>query len=406
MYEYWDPASFHKPETELIEGIFEQEDCLNCHEDVTPGIVNDWKTSTHASPVGKEPVGCGKCHGSDHQKLAFPTPETCKECHERQYSQFMADKRYGYPSHALAMERAVDAKHFADKPKAETASCVQCHSVATKCDSCHTRHKFSAAEARRPEACITCHSGPPHPDDEAYLTSPHGKQYLENRDKQDWEKTLNKDNYKFPTCAYCHMKDSHQVAEKAVWKFGIKEVNPHTSQNKVKREKWIRLCSDCHERKVAEEFFSNLNKERREKWLKLYEMEDLLKELRSEGFINPSAGKRPLYPMDFLDSIYPFARIGFYEGQASAFYNVSYIERLYFEMWYFDNLAGYKGSAHGSNKITEKGKAGMVEREKMIIKEARELREIGMREKNAATAYDPGPLWQNGDYTTLNKDHN
>ncbi|MBP6807940.1 MAG: hypothetical protein KA125_06560 [Chromatiaceae bacterium] len=29
-------------------------------------------------------------------------------------------------------------------------ACVQCHSVATKCDSCHTRHRFDPAEARRP----------------------------------------------------------------------------------------------------------------------------------------------------------------------------------------------------------------------------------------------------------------
>lgn len=27
------------------------------------------------------------------------------------------------------------------------------------CDACHTRHLFSVAEARRPEACETCHMG-------------------------------------------------------------------------------------------------------------------------------------------------------------------------------------------------------------------------------------------------------
>ncbi|WP_272901963.1 multiheme c-type cytochrome [Candidatus Reidiella endopervernicosa] len=68
-------------------------------------------------------------------------------------------------------------QHFVDKPKAEVTACVQCHSVATKCDSCHTRHLYSAAEARRPEACITCHSGPPHPDDETFASA-HGQLYL------------------------------------------------------------------------------------------------------------------------------------------------------------------------------------------------------------------------------------
>ena len=110
------------------------------------------------------------------------------------------------------------AKHFVDKPKAETTACLQCHSVATKCDSCHTRHRFDPAdEARRPEACLTCHSGPPHPDDEAYFASAHGRRYLAEGKDWDWSKPLRKGNYKVPTCAYCHMQNGrHQVADKAI----------------------------------------------------------------------------------------------------------------------------------------------------------------------------------------------
>jgi hydroxylamine dehydrogenase len=102
----------------------------------------------------------------------MPTPKVCGECHAVQHDAFQSEKQYGFPSHVLAMERATDSKHFADKPKAETTACVQCHSVATKCDSCHTRHRFEAAEARRAEACTTCHSGPPHPDDETFTARP------------------------------------------------------------------------------------------------------------------------------------------------------------------------------------------------------------------------------------------
>src|SRR4030065_871865 len=108
----------------------------------------------------------------------MPTPDVCANCHTTQHKQFSDEKRFGFPSHSLAMERALDAKHFVDKPKAEVAACLQCHSVASKCDSCHTRHRFSAAEARRPEACISCHGGPPHPDDETYFHSKHGQRYL------------------------------------------------------------------------------------------------------------------------------------------------------------------------------------------------------------------------------------
>jgi hypothetical protein len=49
-----------------------------------------------------------------------------------------------------------------------------------------------------------------------------------------------------------------------------------------------------------------------------------------------------------MDAWFPKERIGFFEGQASSFYNVSPIERDYFEMWYFANLGAYKASAHGA----------------------------------------------------------
>ena len=42
------------------------------------------------------------------------------------------------------------------------------------CDSCHTRHTFSVAEAREPEACASCHMGFDHPQWEMYSTSKHG----------------------------------------------------------------------------------------------------------------------------------------------------------------------------------------------------------------------------------------
>ncbi|WP_246344918.1 multiheme c-type cytochrome [endosymbiont of Lamellibrachia barhami] len=186
---YWDPENFYQS-PDSVQGIFTGKQCVQCHEGITPGIVNDWRASRHAQ--GEETVYCNDCHGNDHQQLRLPTPDVCGNCHAKQHDEFRDEARYGFPSHVLAMERAVDAKHFVDKPKAEVQSCVQCHSVATKCDSCHSRHRFNAAEARRPEACITCHSGPPHPDDETYFASAHGKLYLAEGDSWDWSKPLTK----------------------------------------------------------------------------------------------------------------------------------------------------------------------------------------------------------------------
>lgn len=408
MHEFWDPGTYHRPETDRVEGVFRGEECQECHLSVTPGIVKDWLASRHAAPRdGGEPVSCPACHGNDHQKLDFPTPRSCGECHPRRLAQMEEEKRYGFPSHALAMERAVDAKHFADKPKSEVTACLQCHSVATKCDSCHTRHRFDPAEARRPEGCITCHSGPPHPDDEAYFASPHGQLYRQQAASQDWSLPLTRGNYRTPTCAYCHLREgNHQVADKAIWKFGIREVNPRSPENLIKRKRWVETCADCHPADWSAERLGELDDERRAAWEQLYRAERLLKGLRGEGLLRPSARERPLYPMDLLAKLWPRERIGFYEGQASAFYNVSAIERDYFEMWYFANLGAYKGAAHGAPEMRDRFHGELHRAGRAIAREAQRLRSLESGEGPRARPIDLQPLWLEGEYTRHNRDHN
>jgi len=409
VFAYWNPGDFYQSVASVI-GEFKGEQCIECHQGVTPGIVNDWRKSRHSKVT--QTVFCNDCHGSNHEQLFMPTPDVCGSCHNKQHDQFVDEKRYGFPSHALAMERALDAKHFVDKPKAEVTACLQCHSIATKCDSCHTRHKFSAAEARRPEACVTCHSGPPHPDDETFFNSKHGQLYLAEGETWDWSKPLVKGNYPAPTCAYCHMGGGkHQVADKSIWKFGIKEVNPLTSGNEVKRNQWVALCSDCHDAKWSSERLAELDAERKRAWKKLYAAEDILKDLRSNGLLYPSAKERPLYPTDLIGKVIPYERIGFYEGQASAFYNVSPIERDYFEMWYFDNLGAYKGAAHGDPSFVRKGHEAMDNSFIRIKQKAEKLRALGEGGSGKNDAMDSQNnfhegLWNSGEYTEYNKDNN
>ncbi|MBT3198202.1 MAG: hydroxylamine oxidoreductase, partial [Gammaproteobacteria bacterium] len=108
---YWDPKNFYQS-TEIVEGVFEAKLCIQCHEGITPGIVIDWRASRHAQ--ADQPVYCNDCHGSDHQQLRMPTPEMCANCHQQQHNELLDEARYGFPSHVLAMERVVDAPHFAD----------------------------------------------------------------------------------------------------------------------------------------------------------------------------------------------------------------------------------------------------------------------------------------------------
>ncbi len=404
---WWDPDAFYRP-VQSLEGEFPADKCVACHEGITPGIVADWRASRHAQPAARDPVACPDCHGADHQRLRMPTPAVCGRCHAKQEGEFRDEARYGFPSHVLAIERAVDAKHFADKPKAEVQACLQCHSVATKCDSCHTRHRFDPAEARRPEACISCHSGPPHPDDETYFASAHGRRYLAEGADWDWRQPLAKGNYPVPTCAYCHMdRGRHQVADKALWKFGLVEVNPHSSANRLLRERWVTLCRDCHEEEQARAWLADLDRERKAAWAKLYPVEDLLKGLRGEDLLHPGARERPPYPMDEPGSRWGRPRIGYYEGQASAFYNVSGIERAYFELWYFDNLGSYKAAAHGDAEGVRQGHIAMDAAAARIRAEAASLRALGTAEQaRAGQRQDPGDLWLVGPYTEWNREHN
>ena len=68
--------------------------CVQCHSQVTPKIVTDWKASKH-SEAG---ISCDACHGGDHTtatdfaKAKIPTPDTCGGCHETQVAQFKRGK--------------------------------------------------------------------------------------------------------------------------------------------------------------------------------------------------------------------------------------------------------------------------------------------------------------------------
>ncbi len=68
--------------------------CIPCHTQITPQIVNDFRSGK----MGKIGLDCSACHGSDHQsaedidKVSIPTEKTCQPCHQQQYDQYMDGK--------------------------------------------------------------------------------------------------------------------------------------------------------------------------------------------------------------------------------------------------------------------------------------------------------------------------
>ncbi len=204
--------------------------CVDCHKTGTPAIVSDHELSKH----GKAGFDCSICHGSDHSsagdvaKAKIPTPDTCAACHSERVRQYKSGK-HGF---AWAAMKAMPTMHW--QPTVlidEMKGCGGCHKIGIKteaeikelrktnpgfgvgsCDSCHTRHTFSAEEARQPQACQTCHMGFDHPQWEMYSSSKHG---VRNSLKQ--MKVL-PSTAAAPTCQNCHMqKGNHEV--RTAWGF-------------------------------------------------------------------------------------------------------------------------------------------------------------------------------------------
>jgi len=74
------------------------------------------------------------------------------------------------------------------------------------CTSCHPRHSFSMAMARKPATCSECHKGPDVPASKVYEVSKHGNIYKSLGHKWDFEAVPWKlgADFRAPTCAVCH----------------------------------------------------------------------------------------------------------------------------------------------------------------------------------------------------------
>ena len=286
-------AALTTDESAAQEGV-----CLECHEQITPGAVSDWRLSLHAGAG----VGCAVCHGGGHTtaqdmaEVRIPTPETCAACHADRVAEFKAGKH----AFAWVAMNAMPTTHWQPMALIEgMKGCGGCHKIGLKteeeiaelkaigsgfgvasCDACHTRHLFSVEEARQPQACRTCHMGFDHPQWEMYSGSKHGVRFL--------LKQLGKlpEDAAAPTCQTCHMPGGdHEVRtawgflavrlplpEDSVWAAdqvtilkALGVLNPEgeptarldavkaadlarlTQEDWVReREEMIRICSECH----------------------------------------------------------------------------------------------------------------------------------------------------------------
>jgi len=142
------------------------------------------------------------------------------------------------------------------------------------CATCHTRHKFDIAEARKPEACASCHLGPDHPDIEIFNNSKHGHIY--RTEGHTWKfddapGSWEPGSYRAPTCATCHMsgigdlENTHNVTRRLHWNLWAKVSKVRNSKDPLSmwtgdgpkgRLEMKRVCSNCHSKQHITGFFT------------------------------------------------------------------------------------------------------------------------------------------------------
>ena len=330
--------------------------CLDCHESITPAVVEQWRGSRHAAAR----VDCNSCHQAnpgdpatfDHYGLKIAvivTPNYCARCHAKQAKEFEGSHHADAAKFIGSLDNVLG--EVVEGGPAAINGCMQCHcsTVAYRgegkfdaanwpnsgigrinpdgskgsCAACHGRHAFSSAQARQPENCGKCHMGPDHPQIEIYSESKHGIQFRANLakmnlDSKNW--IVGTDYYSAPTCATCHMSATsnqpvtHDTGGRISW-----TLRPAVS---VKLDNWEKrraamkdVCSNCHATGWVENF---------------YKQYDLTVDLYNEKFAKPAKAL-----MEKLYAGGKLTRTPFDEQ----------MEWTYYEIWHHEGRRARMGTA-------------------------------------------------------------
>ena len=317
------PAAADVSEYEITDAARE---CIECHATETHGIVADWDNSRHA----EEGISCIDCHEVDpdssmalsgvegHEDLDVPVsmlipPSVCGECHEDQVAEFSASGHYRAHIQRIpkdGLTALVEVHEGQNHPEFKTASdetgCMLCHGTNLTVDEtghptaetypsqgignvypndeigncvvCHTRHAFKKAEARKPQACASCHLGPDHPDIEIYENTKHGQIYDTEGGDWVWDRPYGEwepGDYRAPTCVTCHMsgigdlEPTHNINQRLYWNLWTPEskvrnsddvMSPLLGDGEAGRAEMMQVCSACHSSSHTAGYFESGDK--------------------------------------------------------------------------------------------------------------------------------------------------
>jgi hypothetical protein len=269
---------------------------------------------------------------------AVVTPKDCSRCHPDESLQFDRSKH----ANTVEIMWKIDPwlNQGLNSEIERTSGCYYCHGTVLKmkdgkldpttwpnvgvgrinldgskgsCTSCHTRHRFSVMEARKPEACGQCHLGPDHPQIEIYMESKHGDIYTAFGDGYNWEGapgtwTAGVD-YRGPTCASCHMSGAgkipttHDASERLSWELQSpltlhpEEFKPFPSKSSwnVERAKMKEICLQCHGKGWVDDHYTKLDEVVRE-YNEVYYLpaKKMMDTLYEKNLLDPTVFNEPL----------------------------------------------------------------------------------------------------------------
>ncbi len=399
------PAPPPRLRADLPRGTLDPGSCGGCHRKVNPVVVAQFEASAMGKAGTQNPrvaypvkqLTCANCHGTNHDEIMAAkgrVPETtCAACHAEIYKEHVTDAGHSYgpgPSGlGINWERNIGVPHYRQMPrKVMEMGCDPCHAQAgatdakywseaqkqyvdtsslqirNGCIACHTRHAFSLEEARKPEACFTCHMGPDHPNYEAYMSSKHGSIYAARGRQWDWTQPLAEGRWEAPTCAYCHMlyvgddgsrRSSHNMTRKIIWGMGVQAASGEladitvTPENRARRNEMIRVCVTCHSEDKARGYLESADAHKLAGDALVVEGREILAGLYRDGLVQPSHGQvsAGLLPGPRFTAIELPGGLAFH-SPTSLYYDVTPVEREYFEMFFFSALKSYKGAFHMS----------------------------------------------------------
>jgi len=379
--------------------------CIACHTDLSPGLVAQYDQGAMSSAG----VTCVSCHGDDHEAISDAEgrvpASTCAQagCHPEQYDEFAHKDATGayVNKHAIGWTRMTAAARYKVMPEAQRYEmCERCHNVGYvspdgsvgKCDSCHTRHVFSAEEAMEPPACGTCHMGPDHEQIDMWEKSKHGVVYGTEKEREGG------DPGRAPSCATCHMPEmekgsgqplTHDVSTnltigtvgQGARLSGIPLPVPMRvitqSDFDGRRSKMVAVCGECHARSFVLKNLEGADAIKADVDSLLWDPVMRIRGLWWDGLLDPMPQNREPNPN--------FGQALVLGGQ-QLYGGTSAIEQLFFYTYKYDHVNTFKGAYHINPDYSHWFGWSEVNQDLDLIKgEESKLRRL-------ALPYDPGFL--------------